>query len=857
MRHIVHVFFLLLAPATLTAQHSFAAPGATFDARVPTPRSVLGYEIGERFTPHHMVLRYFERVAQASPRVVLDTLGHTFEGREYVAAIVTSERNHARLEQIRADARRIGDPRGAPAAELDAIVARMPAVVMLAYTVHGGEASGTEASLATLYQLAAGTDAATQSLLDSVVVLIDPIQNPDGHERHVQDVTRKRSVFGADPSPSGLHQQGAWPGARTSHYHFDLNRDWFLHSHPETRARVGLFFDWWPHVVVDLHEMGSNSTYFFAPPMEPINKNVSESVRNWWETFAAGNAAAFDAYGWPYFRREGYDEFYPGYGVSWPILNGAIGMTYEQASSSGGAIRRQDGTVLTLAQAARNHFATSIATITTASRRRTALIRDYLSERRSNGTVAATTVRTILLERDATGHADSLVAALQRNAIDVVMVDALPGDAQAYPNSSGTRPGRLYAIDLAQPQGRLARALLEPEANLDSAFITEELERRRTGMPDRFYDITAWSLPMTFGVRAWTSRLAPAGARPVVTLAPSTGGVTGGRGAHGYAFAPGSEVSLRLLASLFRDSVRVYFAPRAFRIAGGDFPKGAFIVRTAANKPDVHETIVRAAAATGAQVVALPSALVEAGTDLGSNSVFPLKAPRVAIAGGQPINGNSFGFTWYVMEQRLAYPVTLVDAEFAGGAGMSEFDVLIVPSAGGMAGVLGENGQRRLAQWVRDGGTLITLENATSWLASEAAGLTGLRPRRADTTATGPTSGLAGALLRVEGDTLSPLLAGVDPVSLGVLMRGNLSFDAPRNVGPQEAVLRFAPRERLRLSGYLWPESWARLAGSVYLWTESVGAGRVVGFASDPNFRDLSRGQLAIFANAVFFGASY
>ena len=188
---------------------------------------------------------------------------------------------------------------------------------------------------------------------------------------------------------------------------------------------------------------------------------------------------------------------------------------------------------------------------------------------------------------------------------------------------------------------------------------------------------------------------------------------------------------------------------------------------------------------------------------------------------------------------------------------MSEFDVLIVPSAGGMAGVLGENGQRRLAQWVRDGGTLITLENATSWLASEAAGLTGLRPRRADTTATGPTSGLAGALLRVEGDTLSPLLAGVDPVSLGVLMRGNLSFDAPRNVGPQEAVLRFAPRERLRLSGYLWPESWARLAGSVYLWTESVGAGRVVGFASDPNFRDLSRGQLAIFANAVFFGASY
>ena len=857
MRHTAFVVSLLLTPGVLAAQHAYAGQGATFDARVPSPRSVLGYEVGERFTPHHMVLRYFERVAQASPRVVLDTLGHTFEGREYVAAIVTSERNQARLAQIRADARRLADPRGASGAELDAVVARMPAVVMLAYTVHGGEASGTEASLATLYQLAAGTDAVTQGLLDSVVVLIDPIQNPDGHERHVQDVLRKRGLFGADPTPGGLHQQGSWPGARTSHYHFDLNRDWFLHSHPETRARVGLFFEWWPHVVADLHEMGSNSTYFFAPPMEPINKNVSESVRRWWEAFASGNAAAFDAYGWPYFRREGYDEFYPGYGVSWPILNGAIGMTYEQASSSAGAIRREDGAVLTLSQAARNHYATSIATITTAGQRRNALVRDYLSERRSNAAHAAGTVRTIVLERDALGRADSLVAALLRNGIEVGALDALPSDAQPYPHTSVSRPARLYSVDLAQPQGRLARALLEPEAHLDSAFITEEMERRRTGLPNRFYDITAWSLPMAFGVRAWTSRLAPTGTRAVAALTPAAGTVVGGRGAHGYAFGPGSEASLRMLATLFRDSVRVYFAPRAFRVSGDAFPSGAFIVRAAANAAGVHEAVSRAAVSSGARVVALSSAMVESGTDLGSNSVFPLTAPRVGILGGSPVNGNSFGFAWYVMEQRLGYPVTLVDAAFAGGSGMSELDVLVVPSAGGMPGALGENGQRRLAQWVRDGGTLVTLENATTWLATEALGLSRLRPRAADTTAAGPTSGLPGTMLRVEGDTLSPLLAGVDPSSLGILMRGNLAFDAPRNTAPQQAVLRFSPRDRLRLSGYLWPEAWNRHAGGVYLWTERVGAGRVVGFASDPNFRDLSRGQLPIFANAVFFGASY
>jgi hypothetical protein len=608
-------------------------------------------------------------------------------------------------------------------------------------------------------------------------------------------------------------------------------------------------------VVVDLHEMGSNSTYFFAPPMEPINKNVPASTLIWWEHFAAGNAEAFDAYGWPYFRREGYDEFYPGYGVSWPILSGAVGMTYEQASSGAGAIRRDDGTVLTLAQAARNHYTTSMATVRTAATRRSALIRDYLTERRA-ASLPSGAFRTVLFERDALGRGDSLTAALRRNEIEVAALDALPADAVPFPHTSGTRAGSLYAVDLAQPQGRLARALLEPDAQLDSVFIREEMERRRTGLSDRFYDITAWSLPMSFGVRAWTSRTAPTAARPVASLASTPGTVIGGRGVHGYAFAPGAEVSLRLLATLFRDSVRVYFAPRAFRVAGGDFPHGAFIVRSAANDTRVHDVVSRAATASGARVVALASARVDAGTDLGSNSVFPLRAPRVGLLGGPPVNGNSFGFAWYVLEQRLGYAVTLVDAPFAGGR-MADVDVLVVPSAGGMAAALGENGQRRLAQWVRDGGTLITLENATSWLASEALGLSRFRPKRADTTASALPSGLAGTLLRVEGDTLSPLLAGVDPSSLGILMRGNAAFAAPRDVAPQEVVLRFAPRDRLRLSGYLWPEAWDRHAGGVYLWTEQVGSGRVVGFASDPNFRDLSRGQLPIFANAVFFGASY
>jgi hypothetical protein len=508
---------LLALASTAGAQHAFN-PAGNYDPAVPTPRAVLGYEVGQRFTPHHMIMRYVDRVAASSRRIKVDTVAHTFEGRESVLITATSEANQARLAQIMADARRIGDPRGASASDVQAAVARMPSIAWLGYTVHGGEASGTEASLALLYQLAAGRDDATRTILDSVVVLIDPVQNPDGHERHVQDVMRTRSALGVSTTPGAMAHQGNWPGPRTSHYYFDLNRDWFLHSHPETRGRVSTFLSWYPHVAVDLHEMGSNSTYFFAPPMEPVNKNVQSSILRWWDIYASANAAAFDRHGWSYFRREGYDEFYPGYGVSWPILTGAVGMTYEQASSGGGAIRRSDGTILTLHDAAWHHYTAAWATLATTARRRAERVRDYASFRQSAiADGAAGPMRAVVIEQDGQGRADSLAARLLDNGISVRRLggETPVADATLYggPAQAARVPAGSYVVDLSQPQGRLAKALLEPDAQLDSSFIRQELESRRTNQPERFYDMTGWSLPYTFRVRAHFTRGAVGGAR--------------------------------------------------------------------------------------------------------------------------------------------------------------------------------------------------------------------------------------------------------------------------------------------------------------------------------------------------------
>ena len=861
----VFVASILIAAAPLAAQHPFAASTA-YDPAVPTPRTVLGYELGERFTPHHLLMRYVERVAATSKRLRVDTLARTFEGREVVVVIASSEANIRRLNEIRTAAGRLADPRGAATAEIDGLIARTPAIVWLGYSVHGNEASGTEAAIAGIYQLAAGTDAESRMILDSTVVLIDPVQNADGHERHAQDVWRARGSLGIPTTAGALIHAGSWPGARTSHYYFDLNRDWFIQTHPETRARVSTVFSWWPHVAVDLHEMGSNSTYYFAPPMEPVNKNVPPVILQWWDIMAKGIGAAFDRNGWSYFRREGYDEFYPGYGISFPVLTGAVGMTFEQASSAGGAIRRRDGVILTLREAASHHYTAAWATLLTTTQRRTQRLRDYVTFRQTATTAA--TAPSVVFERDVHGRADSLAATLLDNAIEVRRIDGPVTLSGAAPYSEAPRPAvtlnGAYVVNMAQPQGRLATAIMEQDAVLDSSFIASEIEGRRSGEPSRFYDVTGWSLPYAFRVRAFSTRTPPAGGTLTTRamLLPTAPAPTTAR--YAYAIEPGGEAATQFVAKMLADSVRLYWAPKGFRIGESRFPRGAFIVRVASNSGTIHQQVQAAATSSGARVVALPSAMVDEGTDLGSNSVIPIVPTRVAMLGGAPVGGNSFGFAWYQLDQRMKYPVTSVGVDAVSGGVLANFDVLIVPStgAGQLDRALGDAGKDRLASWVRGGGVLITLENATTWLAGERLGLSRLRVRREadakDSSGSAPVRvDIPGAILRALTDTLSPLLAGVRETDVPVFMDGDRYFAAPRDTRPGELVLRYAPRARLRLTGYLWPEAWDRLAGSPYLWTETVGSGRVIGFAGDPNFRGQWRGLSAIFANAVLLGKSF
>ena len=309
--------------------------------------------------------------------------GKSWEGRRLFYVVLSSEKNIARLADIKNNMQRLADPRQLSKSQAQDLIKNTPAVTWLSYSVHGNEISSTEAAMATAYHLLASTnDRVAKAAMEETVTVLVPVQNPDGRDRFVHHFEMARGPV-ADANMDSAEHNEPWPRGRTNHYLFDLNRDWFAQTQPEIRAHAKAFLEWMPVAFVDAHEMGSDSTYFFAPEAEPYNPFITAEQRASLIMFGKTNAKRFDHFGIDYFTREVFDAFYPGYGASWPIYHGSIAMTYEQASARGLIATRYDGSVFTYAETVRNHFVASLATIETVSTNRESLLRQFYEYRRS------------------------------------------------------------------------------------------------------------------------------------------------------------------------------------------------------------------------------------------------------------------------------------------------------------------------------------------------------------------------------------------------------------------------------------------------------------------------------------------
>src|SRR6266513_473708 len=483
-------------------------------AQLPTPDEFLGYKLGDRFTPYGRILDYFNELTRRSNLITVQQFGETYEHRPLVLAVITSAKNRAALETIRTNVVTLEDPNATSPARAAEISHSTPAIAWLAFRIHGNETSSSEAAMEVASTLLRDADSA--KILDNLVVIIDPLENPDGRERYVQWFTRSRGAA-ADPNADALEHAEPWPGGRFNHYLIDMNRDWAWQTQQETKARIAEYRRWNPQVFVDLHEMGSNQTYFFPPDAKPINANLPKDVEKWLDVFGRANAAAFTAKGWPFFVGEVFDLFYPGYGDSWPALHGAIGMTYEVAGGGrgGSTFTRDDGTTLTLADRIARHYTNGMTTLRTASDHAAELLQYTYEATRTQATSGQNTY--LILPTSTNFH--PLVDMLQRQSIQVGMLSS-PATVRATRIDGGdtaesvTFPSGTAVVSTKQPLGGLAQTLLEKNPAFSKGFIEAQRQRAEADEPDQFYDLTAWSLPLAMDVDAFVTTSAVADSKP-------------------------------------------------------------------------------------------------------------------------------------------------------------------------------------------------------------------------------------------------------------------------------------------------------------------------------------------------------
>lgn len=818
-------------------------------AAQPTPQEYLGYPIGERFTSYDRILDYFRELAKASPLITIEQIGETYEHRPLVLATITSAKNRARLDEIRRNLAMLANGEG-DAAQL---AQNMPAVVWLGFGVHGNESSSAEAAM-----LVASELVKDPRVLDDLVVLIDPLQNPDGRERYI---TWFKRTAGAkpNPNPDAFEHQEPWPGGRFNHYLIDMNRDWTWMSQRETQARVAAYKQWNPQVFVDFHEMGYESTYFFPPDAKPINAHLPKDVEEWLDTFGRANAAEFSKRNWPFFVAENFDLFYPGYGDSWPSLHGAIGMTYEVAGHGRGgvAIERPDKTILRLSDRVQRHFTTAMTTVRTAAQNREQLLRYTHQAARAQIDSGKNTFLLI----PGSPNFQTLVDLLQRQGVKVEMLSAAATlRATRLDRASAEQkafPAGTAVVSTRQPLGGLANTLLEKAPAFSKGFVEEQRQKAEADEPDDFYDLTTWSLPLAMNVEAWETSMPVSGTAAFQKTAPAAFR----NAAYGY-LIDAMEPNLYRFAGRLLDS-DINFSIIDSDITAGErtYARGTLVILKGNNKDTLDATLARIVGDTGVSVVPLESGWI-GGTAFGSQKIRHVKKPKIGLVGGPGAGATSFGMLWHTLDIDTPIPHTTLSLESLRGLDLHDYDVLIFPD-GSYGDRLGKRGVDRIKAWVNDGGSIIAVKGANAFLREKDVEISKLKPwepaKKKDDDKDKPADEryndfrIPGSAFRTTMNDRSYLTFGV-PRSPAVLIEGTTAFLPVSH--KVDNIITIDAKEPL-ISGVAWPESIERVKGSVYVVSEPYGRGQVITFADDPHYRLFWRGTLPLFLNAVLYSPSF
>ncbi len=714
------------------------------DPSIPVAEEVLGQTLGTRLSRHSEILECFRRWDEASDRLVLRNHGVTHEGRPLIHAVITSPDNQERLEEILTNLGRLADPEGLEEAEANALIDATPASAWLGYSIHGDELSGCDAALALTHHLVADRSEPVLELLDQLVIVVDPCMNPDGRQRILTMVEQ-----GAGTVPNldyASMQRGRWPWGRGNHYLFDMNRDWLVGTQPETRGRWSAARQYHPQLFVDAHEMGSLDTFLFYPQNQPHNPFLPATLDGWHQKFGNDQAAAFDSYGWGYYTREWADGWGPYYSDAWGSLQGAIGILYEQASTSGFALRRQSGEILTYREAVHHQVVSSWANLTTLATHRKDVLRDFWKGRRHNSSADApgNDRMFVLVPGRHPERERELFSLLRQQGVRIFeTTESWQGNAAR--NTLGETadsvefPAGSWVIRTRQPQSPLIKSALTFDVRLGKAALLHERKELEQKGQTTLYDATAWSLPLAFDLNAYWCEDQEIDGNPLETLTPPGSAAPSPSGddpTYAWAMTSQSDGLLPFAVAAMEQDLSVHISDREFAFAGQVLPRGSLLIRRHENErsgrdaAEVARRVQRAASTSGAKLLSQTTGRSpDEGPDLGGGHFRLLERPRVALLGNSPVAPDTYGHLWHHLDQELRIPLSQLDAQSFSSTDLRRYNVLVLPPAWGLDGFLSQH-RSKIEDWVRQGGTLVACGNAAAALCQTEEPLTSVVLRR-------------------------------------------------------------------------------------------------------------------------------
>lgn len=838
MRKIVVLLFLvssfLQAQQTVTLNY-YLPDNVTYNPNIPTPKEIIGHEVGQWHVTHDKLALYMQKLAEVSDRITIENRGHTFEDRPLLLLTITSPENHKNISFIREQHIQLTE---ANSSSLD--TNNMPIVVYQGFSIHGNEPSGSNAALAVAYYLAAAEGPEIDELLKNVVILFDPSFNPDGLQRFSYWAnTNKSSMLNPDNNDREYHE--VWPGGRTNHYWFDMNRDWLPVQLPESRARIATFHKWLPNILTDHHEMGTNSTFFFQPGVpsrvHPLTPKMNQELT---KEIAKYHAKALDKIGSLYYSEENFDDYYYGKGSTFPDVNGSIGILFEQGSSRG-HIQQSENGVLTFPFTIRNQFTAALSTLEAAKKLRVSILnyqRDFYKNAREEAAKEKNKVLVFGDEKDAakTYH---LAEILKRHQITFhYLKDDATINGKRFAKESS------FAVPFNQKNPRLIKAMFE---------------KRTTFTDSLFYDISAWTFPLAFNVD-YTETTSTNYLGNVVTNLKHKQGVVSAKSNYAYLFEWHEYYTPKALNTILSKGLRAKVARTPFTLNGKKYDYGTIMIPVQnqnMNSDMLYNFLVKVAVENHIEINGVNTGLTE-GIDLGSNDFEPVKKPKVALLVGDGVTPYDAGEIWHLFDQRYNMHITKIDVSYLSRVDLSKYTAFIIPNSWG-GNSISKTAAENLKEWVKNGGTLIGYRNAVNWLKNNEFISAEFKKNEEELVAKNVrfdqrnkfygAQVTGGAIFEAKIDRSHPINFGYKNNEIALFRNTNIYLKPDKHSFNNPIQYTNSPL----LSGYISEENLELLKNSVPVKINRMGKGRVIAFTDNTNFRAFWYGTNKLLMNAIFF----